>query len=139
MVAASPAGVVAGPDAVFTTPADVAATVTPESSPGAVDKVLVFVEENHSFDQMKLIYKSGTGQNKSDIASFVRMSLKRVDDADIRAMRVKYSAVQTVLFCQSTPNTFHLFRPLRQAFALLEAVGIVSCFQDVTVMRHAIQ
>jgi hypothetical protein len=53
VVAASPAGVVAGPDAVFTTPADVAAVVTPASRPGAVDKVLVFVEENHSLDQMK--------------------------------------------------------------------------------------
>ena len=53
VVAASPAGVVAGPDVVFTTPADGVATATPSGRPGAVDKVLVFVEENHSFDQMK--------------------------------------------------------------------------------------
>ena len=60
VVAASPAGVVASPDAVFTTPAEVVASPVPvvappasASKPGAVDKVLVFVEENHSFDQMK--------------------------------------------------------------------------------------
>ena len=59
VVAASPAGVVASPDTVFTTPPEVVATPAPVVAtpaavkPGAVDKVLVFVEENHSFDQMK--------------------------------------------------------------------------------------
>jgi acid phosphatase len=58
VVAASPAGVVAGPDTVFTTPPEVLATpapvaATPAVPSGAVDKVLVFVEENHSLDQMR--------------------------------------------------------------------------------------
>jgi acid phosphatase len=55
VVAASPAGVVASPDAVITTPPDAVAVVqAPAAKPtGTVEKVLVFVEENHSLDQMK--------------------------------------------------------------------------------------
>jgi len=51
------------------------------------------------------------------------------------------------LLCQSASNTFHLsasntfhfFSPLMLAFALLESIRIIPCFQDVAVMRDAIQ
>ncbi len=56
-------------------------------------------------------------------------------------------AAPKVAVCQSAPNTFHLsasntfhfFSPLRLAFALLEAVRVVPRFQDIAVMRDAIQ
>ena len=42
-------------------------------------------------------------------------------------------------FHLSASNTFHFFSPLMLAFALLESIRIIPCFQDVAVMRDAIQ
>ncbi len=42
-------------------------------------------------------------------------------------------------FHLSAPNTFHFFSPLMLAFALFEPVRIVAGFQNVAVMRDAIQ
>jgi acid phosphatase len=82
VVAASPAGVVASADAVFTTPADVVdrpappVIAPPPVSSNTVDKVLVFVEENHSLDQMKtgMPYLYSQAQQYGYAASYAALS-----------------------------------------------------------------
>ena len=92
------------------------------------------------FSQVALLHKSipdGINPNQTDSCHVGHRNGLRTADLAEAVQQGCQSASNT--FHLSASNTFHFFSPLMLAFALLESIRIIPCFQDVAVMRDAIQ